>query len=140
MSALEQGDHQEERPAPLSQRQWATVVAVAVLDAAGLLVTVAAAAVLTFNDGIDRRWWWAVGLASALAVFTTALLVRITDQHRTFMKASNRLAEYLERLNREGKPVPDNLRVSAYTRQEAAQHSGHLALADQLAIALTRTE
>jgi ABC-type multidrug transport system fused ATPase/permease subunit len=130
---------QEEQAAPLTRSQWATVVAGTILDIIGVLVTIAAMVVLTLNDGTDRKWWWAVGLASVLAVFTTVLLTRLGYQHRRFIKASKALAEHLERLAQQNKTVPSALQELAVTRRDAAQASGHLAVADRLTIALARS-
>jgi len=104
----------------------------------GVLVTIAAVLVLTLNDGTDRRWWWAAGLASVLAVFTTVLLIHLAYQHRSFIKASKRLAEHLERLAQNKEQIPSELHKLAVRRRDAAQTSGHLAVADRLAIVLAR--
>jgi hypothetical protein len=83
----------QERQQPLARpASRATAVAVAILDITGILVTLAAVAVHRLN-GEANRWWWAVGIASLLAVFTTVLLIRIWIQRRLFIKASLRLAE-----------------------------------------------
>jgi hypothetical protein len=76
----------EEQARPPSPARQVTVVALAILDITGVLVTLTAAAVLTLNDRTDRRWWWAVGLASLLAVLTTVLLIQIEGQRRAFTK------------------------------------------------------
>ncbi len=113
-----------------------TVAAVAVLDVSGVLATLVAATVLTLNDGTDRRWWWAVGLASALALFTTALLIRLARQRRSFIEATLHLAEQLEQVH--PKEVPPELLQVAYARREAAVASGDLAIADRLTLFLVR--
>jgi hypothetical protein len=137
MSAVLHAD-EEEQATPLTRRRWATVVAVAILDITGVLVTVAAAAILMLNDGTDRRWWWAVGLASILAVFTTAVLTHLAYQHRAFIRASTRLAEHLEGLAQRGEKLPPQVLRLANRRLEAADVSGHHAIADRLTIALAR--
>jgi hypothetical protein len=134
MNGLPQAER--EQAAPLTRRGWATVVAGAILDIIAILVTIAAVVVLTLNDGTDL-WWWAVGLASVLAVFTTALLILLAYEHRSFIKASKGLAGQLERMVQEGEPVAGELYRLATMRRNAAQASGHLAVADQLTIALT---
>jgi hypothetical protein len=70
----------------------ATIVEVVLLDILGVLLTVAAGAVLILNEEADRWWWWVVGLASVLAVLTTVFLIQIAEQRRTFRKAAEEKA------------------------------------------------
>jgi hypothetical protein len=134
----------QERQQPLARpASRATAVAVAILDITGILVTLAAVAVHRLN-GEANRWWWAVGIASLLAVFTTVLLIRIWIQRRLFIKASLRLAQYLEDLAKRDVKIGLNkrgladLREQARARRDAALASGDLAVADRLAVVLAR--
>jgi hypothetical protein len=134
----------QERQQPLTRpASRATAVAVAILDITGILVTLAAVAVHRLN-GEANRWWWAVGIASLLAVFTTVLLIRIWIQRRLFIKASLRLAQYLEDLAKRDVKIDLNkrgladLREQARVRRDAALASGDLAVADRLAVVLAR--
>ena len=127
-----------EGQAGLQSPRRATVVAVTVLDITGIIVTVAAAVILTLTDEADRRWWWAVGMASLVAVFTTALLIRIADQRRSFIEASLRLAQQLEDLEQRRGELPIPLLELAMARHNAALASGDIALADRLAILISR--
>lgn len=155
---------QEEQARPQSPARREMVVALAILNITGVLVTIGAAAVLMLNDETDQRWWWAVGLASLLAVFTTVLLIGIEGRRRTFIKVSERLAEDLESLaqqneehsqrsrqrarrrllpsarpaGREPDQLPDDLQELARARRNAALASGDLAIADRLTLVLAR--
>jgi hypothetical protein len=121
--------------APIPTRRE-TVAALAILDIFGVLATLAAAAVLALDDRTDRRWWWAVGLASLLALFTTVLLIRVGRQRRSFIEASLRLAEQLEHLRQTKIGIPDELWKLALARRDAALASGDLDTADRLTFAL----
>jgi hypothetical protein len=124
---------QEEQPSPPRR---GTVVALAIMDITGVLVTVGAAAILTLNDETDRRWWWAVGLAFLSDVVAVVLLVRIADRRRSFIEASLRLAADLEARVQHDMPIPRDLFELGQERRRAALASGDIAIADRLAMVL----
>jgi hypothetical protein len=120
----------------------ATVVAVAILDITGLLVTVAAALVLTLNDEINRRWWLTVGVAFLLAVLTTVLLIRVWNRRQSFVEAAKGVTEQLEGLclpqTKRDRQTLLALLDLAQASRKAAQASGDLAEEMRLAIAIAR--
>jgi hypothetical protein len=123
----------EEQPSPPGR---ATVVALATLDITGTVLTAGAAAVLALNDEVDRRWWWAVGLASLSTIIATVLLIRIAERRRSFIEASSQLAADLEERLRNGMRVPTDLWELADQRRRAALASGDSAIAYRFAALL----
>jgi hypothetical protein len=129
-----QGRREKRQPSVARPARLAEVVTVAILDTAGVLVTIAAALILTIDDSADQRWWAAVGLASLLAVFTTVFLIRMMNGRRTFIEASRHLADRLE--EQHPTEVTERLRNLARARRDAAEESGDLAIADKLTVVL----
>jgi len=128
-------DPLERLPAVPSPPRRVTVLAVALLDVAALLVTVVATAVLALNDDTNRRWWIAVGLAYLLAVPTTLFLIRIADQRRSFVASSLRLADELEDRARRDYPSAEFVTM-VRARRDAAIESGDFDVADRLTAVL----